>query len=72
MSKNSPNSVYLKTAQGYFTVYGWDFRADFNKACALPFPNPLGVSLAKARRWMKEQGIAETGTEPVVGEQGRE
>ena len=58
--------VYLKTAQGYFTVYGWDFRADFNKACALPFPNPLRVSLADARAWLKEQGIVEVATEPAL------
>ncbi len=59
-------AVHLKTARGYFTVYGWEFRADFNKACALPFPNPLRVSLAAARKWLKEQGIAQVGTEAVI------
>jgi hypothetical protein len=48
---------YIKTNVGYFTVYGWGFRADFNKACALPFPNPLRITMSNAKKWLKENNF---------------
>lgn len=55
--------VHLKTSLGYFTIYGWNYRADSNKTRALPFPNPLSITLATARKWLKQEKIAEIGTE---------
>jgi len=49
--------TYIKTKDGYFTVFGWDFRWNFNKACALPFPNGLHLSLSTAKAFLKQKGI---------------
>lgn len=48
---------YLKTPQGYFTVYGWDFRHDFPLSSALPFPNSLHISITTAKTYLKKQGV---------------
>lgn len=47
--------TFLKTNDGqYFTVMGWNATLA-NLACALPFPNTLGLTLRKAKAILKEQ-----------------
>ena len=47
----------IQTPSGYFTVFGWDFTANMGRACALPFPNDLGISITKAKEWLKKEKI---------------
>lgn len=46
---------FLKTKNGqYFTIMGYDVALS-NLACALPFPNPLGITWQKAKALLKER-----------------